>query len=85
MRQASKVVAQRDGWLVQQPLTSMNEPSPEDVHLETERRAYLLWQQAGCPEGRETEFWTQAEEEVRAACTTDKAVWERIPKPFSNT
>ncbi|MEE3504606.1 DUF2934 domain-containing protein [Acidiphilium acidophilum] len=27
-------------------------------------RAYHLWEQAGCPEGRSTEFWCQAVSEV---------------------
>lgn len=29
-------------------------------------RAYHLWEQAGCPEGRSTEFWYQAVSEVGA-------------------
>lgn len=29
-----------------------------------EQRAYALWEAAGRPEGRELEFWTQAEEEI---------------------
>lgn len=32
---------------------------------ETRRRAYELWENAGRPEGRELEFWLQAEREVR--------------------
>ncbi len=27
-------------------------------------RAYFLWLEAGCPEGREDEFWAQAEGEL---------------------
>ena len=27
--------------------------------------AHRLWQQAGCPEGRDLEFWTEAERRVR--------------------
>jgi hypothetical protein len=29
------------------------------------KRAYELWEEAGKPEGRETEHWLQAENEVR--------------------
>jgi DUF2934 family protein len=28
-------------------------------------RAHQLWQQAGCPAGRQDEFWYQAERDVR--------------------
>lgn len=27
-------------------------------------RAYHLWEEAGCPEGRDQEFWRQAEREI---------------------
>jgi hypothetical protein len=27
-------------------------------------KAYLLWEQAGCPEGRSQEFWLAAEHEL---------------------
>lgn len=29
------------------------------------RRAYELWQQEGCPEGRETNFWQEAERQLK--------------------
>jgi hypothetical protein len=32
---------------------------------EIQRRAYELWQQAGEPEGRDDEFYHQAEQELR--------------------
>jgi hypothetical protein len=28
-------------------------------------RAYLIWEQAGRPSGREVEFWSQAEKQLR--------------------
>ena len=31
---------------------------------ETEARAYELWEQNGCPVGRDIEFWLQAEAEI---------------------
>lgn len=48
------------------------------------REAYLLWQQEGCPEGRELDHWLAAQElvkhrprRVRAHPVTDE---EREPK-----
>ena len=36
-----------------------------DLHESDIRdRAYALWQQAGSPDGREQEFWQQAEREL---------------------
>lgn len=29
-------------------------------------RAYELWQEEGCPEGRDIEFWYQAEQQLKA-------------------
>jgi hypothetical protein len=39
----------------------MHEPTEKDIT----RRAYELWERAGCPEGRDKEFYRQAEEELR--------------------
>ena len=30
-------------------------------------RAYQIWQESGCPDGRDLEHWLQAERELRAA------------------
>ncbi len=38
----------------------------EELHRIIELRAYELWQNAGCPDGRALEFWRQAEQEIRA-------------------
>ncbi len=35
-------------------------------HDEIARRAYQIWQAAGCPSGRDREHWLQAEAELRA-------------------
>lgn len=37
-------------------------------------RAYYLWQQAGRPHGRDLEFWTLAEADIRAASKPNNAV-----------
>jgi hypothetical protein len=39
----------------------MVNPSEEQIRAP----AYELWQQAGMPEGREDEFWRQAEQALR--------------------
>lgn len=36
----------------------------EDREEQIRRRAHELWEQAGRPEGRETEFWLRAENEI---------------------
>jgi hypothetical protein len=35
-------------------------PAEKDINV----RAYLLWEKAGCPEGRDKEFYCQAEQEL---------------------
>jgi Protein of unknown function (DUF2934) len=44
---------------VQEHLVS--DPTPEQIR----QRAYELWQAAGRPEGREQEFWHEAERELQ--------------------
>ena len=39
----------------------MPDPTPEQIR----QRAYELWEAAGCPEGREQEFWHEAERELQ--------------------
>jgi hypothetical protein len=38
---------------------------PEPTQLNIIRRAFELWQQAGCPEGRDKDLCRQAERELR--------------------
>jgi hypothetical protein len=48
----------------------MEDPPVSDELLLLEQRvreaAYRLWEAAGCPEGREQDFWFQAEAEIQA-------------------
>jgi hypothetical protein len=37
----------------------------EPIEKQVTRRAYELWHQAGCPQGRDKEFYRQAELELR--------------------
>jgi hypothetical protein len=37
-------------------------PTEKDISL----RAYQLWERAGCPEGRDKEFYFQAEQDLQA-------------------
>jgi hypothetical protein len=47
------------------------------IKLQVERRAYELWQQAGEPNGRDQEFYHQAEKELQEA--DEKNPSHRIP------
>jgi hypothetical protein len=38
-----------------------------DTNERIEKRAHELWEAEGCPEGRELEFWLQAERELAEA------------------
>jgi Protein of unknown function (DUF2934) len=42
------------------------------VEEEIRIRAHQLWEQAGRPEGREDEFWHQAEKELSQGVTSDE-------------
>jgi hypothetical protein len=46
----------------------MEKPTEEQIRV----RAHELWEQAGKPEGREGEFWHQAEKELARGATTDE-------------
>ena len=48
----------------------------EPTHMDIVRRAFELWQQAGEPEGKDQEFYHQAEQELRNA---DKSSPLRTP------
>ena len=47
---------------------------------EVTNRAYRLWEQAGRPQGRDLEFWVQAEAEARAAAGAKKPDLGRAKK-----
>jgi hypothetical protein len=53
-------------------MNKMNQPAQTDIV----RRAYELWQQAGEPEGKDQEFYHQAEQELR---NEDKSSPVRTP------
>jgi hypothetical protein len=42
---------------------------------DTAERAYLIWEQAGCPDGKALEYWLQAEAEL----STEPV--EQLPSP----
>jgi hypothetical protein len=48
--------------------------------IEIVRRAYELWEQAGKPEGRDQEFYLQAERELQDAQNQPKETREETPK-----
>jgi hypothetical protein len=41
------------------------EPNTNDIEARVRQRAFEIWKQRGCPEGYETEFWYQAERELK--------------------
>jgi hypothetical protein len=43
------------------PAPAAPPPTEQDIKV----RAYQLWEQAGCPEGRDQEFYFQAEQDLR--------------------
>ncbi|CCD84300.1 conserved protein of unknown function [Bradyrhizobium sp. ORS 285] len=45
----------------------MDQSSQTDLQHRIRERAHHLWEQAGCPDGRDDEFWHQAEHEIRDA------------------
>jgi hypothetical protein len=57
----AKFIASRNQLLGSAGQLSAVRASVSDPHEETRRRAYLLWEEAGRPEGRELELWLQAE------------------------
>jgi Protein of unknown function (DUF2934) len=63
------------------PLTPYGDPhgvlaeTKEGVDQVVRERAYLLWEQAGCPEGLADDFWHQAQHQ--RFCERAYAVWER--------
>lgn len=60
----------------------MKHDSTPDQGREVAARAYALWERAGRPEGRDNEFWCQAEQEMGQDEDAGKPVWERLPKAF---
>ena len=46
----------------------MAKPTEEQIRV----RAQELWEQSGKPDGREEEFWHQAERELSEAMTSDE-------------
>jgi hypothetical protein len=47
----------------------MKTPTHEDVA----QRAHQLWQDSGCPGGRDTEIWLEAERQLTAGSAEDSA------------
>ncbi|KQT79142.1 hypothetical protein ASG54_08825 [Aureimonas sp. Leaf460] len=46
------------------PIEGDNDMTKPDRDEEVRDRAYLLWEEAGRPSGREHEFWAQASREI---------------------
>ncbi len=53
----------------------------DDIEHVIRRRAFELWEQAGCPEGRSDEFWRAARTEIEGG-GADKAPVEELGPPI---
>jgi hypothetical protein len=42
-----------------------------DTRFQIAERAYLIWEQKGCPEGKALENWLQAEAELSTGTTSE--------------
>ena len=48
-------------------MTNENPVQPDaETNEQIRRRAFQLWEEAGCPEGVGNEFWLQAERELKS-------------------
>jgi hypothetical protein len=54
----------------------MHEPTEKEIM----ERAYEIWERNGRPEGRENDFWYQAEQELRNVNASDPL---QIPEPLT--
>ncbi|WAJ27264.1 DUF2934 domain-containing protein [Antarcticirhabdus aurantiaca] len=53
----------------------MTQPDHDEAIRE---RAYLLWEKAGCPSGREHEFWAQASREIEGEAHAANSTEDRV-------
>jgi hypothetical protein len=51
--------------------------SEDDIRI----RSYLLWQEAGCPQRRDVEFWLRAEAELFAESPCAPTPWAKSGRP----
>ena len=49
------------------PTTTSTIPPREITSESIASRAYSLWEQQGCPQGRDLELWLQAENQIKQA------------------
>jgi hypothetical protein len=53
-----------------------------DRHAEIEKRAYLFWEAAGRPQGKDLEHWLLAEAEVDARGNSEAAASAEVSAPM---
>jgi len=58
----------RDVTFPKQKLGELNMSTPSEEQIR--QRAHQLWELAGRPEGREQEFWHEAERELKSNATS---------------
>lgn len=66
---------------------SASDHSPADTSGLIGRRAYELWQQAGCPDGQDVQHWLQAESEIcgKTPAKAEAAAASPKPRPAGKT
>jgi Protein of unknown function (DUF4058)/Protein of unknown function (DUF2934) len=65
-----KLKDEDDRWCVQLLRSHGLRTKPEPTDDEIAVAAYYLWQQEGCPEGKEAEHWNRAKEQLRGRDTS---------------
>jgi hypothetical protein len=63
-------------------MKSRNHPKLAQAPTEQtiQHAAYLLWEEAGCPAGRDQEFWFAAQERLRRTVTVPTRILARPAK-----
>lgn len=56
----------------------------EPVEKDIQHAAYFLWEKAGCPEGRDQEFWFAARERLRHTAPV-RATGRKLPRVAVST
>jgi hypothetical protein len=54
----------------------------DEIEEEIRKRAYRLWERAGCPDGRSEEFWHAARREIEGEGATDAVPFDPFEPPI---
>jgi 3-mercaptopyruvate sulfurtransferase SseA len=65
------------GWL---GLSQRRNVVNVDTQFQIAERAYFIWKQKGCPDGKALDNWLQAEAELSTAKTSNPATSAKTPQ-----